>query len=309
MSDSIFDDTFDETFQNLIDSIMSCTINSQKNIALSNCNEFPTLLSGMFETPDNFVIPLATAQSPTLLKAFLQAAMLAPIGSRIYWWPDFDTVTDEQEATTYQTGPLGIRETNPGRYQWLFGISQNLCLHKAMFTHKKRKGGVMLLDFDGNLLATFNSTGDVKCLSIALLNPEKLKISDGAVATESPIKLALRRHKEIDLNGAMVDVSSFLDELIRLADVTVTITNATTTILTVSVKQTCDSTPVIGLVIGDFVAKTTAGAAQVPTSFLDNGDGTYTLTKSTNWATGTLTLLPPATLSLKGYEANTTAIV
>lgn len=308
MSDSIFDDTFDESFQNLIDSIMSCTINTQKNIALSNCNEFPTLLSGMFETPDNFVIPLATAQSPTLLKAYLQAAMLAPIGSRIYWWPDFDTVTDEQEATTYQTGPLGIRETNPGRYQWLFGITQNLCLHKAMFTHKKRKGGVLLLDFDGNMIASFNSAGDVKALSIALLNPEKLKISDGSVATESPIKLALRRHKELDLTGAMIDVSSFLDELVRLTDVTVTITNATTTVLTVSVKQSCDSTPVIGLITTDFVAKVTAGTVQTQTSFADNGDGTYTLTKSTNWATGTLTLKPAATLSLTGYEANTAAI-
>lgn len=306
--DSIFDDTFDETFQNQIDSIMSCIINSQKNIAISNCNEFPTLLSGMFETPDNFVIPLATAQSATLLKAFLQAAMLAPIGSRIYWWPDFDTFADESEATTYQTGPLGTRETNPGRYQFKFGITQNLCVHKAMFTHKKRKGGALLLDFDGQMLASFNTAGDVKALSVALLNPEKLKFSDGSVATESPVLLALRRHKEIDLTGAMIDVSGFLDELVRLADVTVTITNATTTVLTVSVKLTCDSTPVIGLITTDFVAKITAGTAQVQTSFADNGDGTYTLTKSTNWATGTLTLKPPATLSLTGYEANTAAI-
>lgn len=290
-------------------SLQDCVIAPQDNIYLSKCNDIPSVLSGFFETPSGFTIPIATAVDPVALKAFLQAAMKAPIATRIYWWPDLDNFTDQSEATTYQTSVLSERETNPGRYKFMFGITQSLCTHKAMYSHKKRTGGALLLDLNGKMLASFNSAGDITCLELSMLNPEKLKFSDGSVATESPIVLSLRRHTQIDETGVMIDVSSFLNELIRLADVVLTNTIAqATTILSITVKQKCDGTPIIGLILTDFVVKSTAGATQTATSFLDNGDGTYTLTKSTNWIDGSITLKPASTLSLTAYEANTLVV-
>lgn len=288
---------------------MDCILDEEGNIYLSACDDLPSVLSGMIEAPLGASIPLATASDPALLKAFIQAKLKAAKGQRWYYWPDFDNFEDQSDPTGYQITILSEREVNPGRYKFKFGVSQSMCTHKQMYSHKKRGGAAFVLDMNGKMIGYTNSSGDVSPFSLSMLNVEKMKFGDGSVATETPIIVSLKRHTQMDISGVMIDVSSFLDELIRLADVVLTNTIAqTTTVLSVTVKQKCDGTPIIGLITTDFIAKTTAGAAQVQTSFLDNGDGTYTLTKSTNWADGTLTLKPASTLSLDAYEANTLAI-
>ncbi len=215
----IFDDTFDGTFgiSTITKENMDCILDQEGNIYLSLCPDLPGVVSGFFETPSNFSIPIATLSDATLLKAYMQAAMKLPVG------------------------------------------------------------GIMLLDMNGKMILKLNSAGDGAPLQLSMLNPEKLKFSDGSVATESPVLVSLKRHTDIDEDGVMVDVSSFLDELVRLADVVLTNALAqTTTVLTIKVAQKCDQTPIIGLITTDFVIKTTAGATQASTSFLDNGDGTYT---------------------------------
>jgi len=174
-----------------------------------------------------------------------------------------------------------------------------------MFTHRRTSGRVFLIDQNGALIGTELSNGDFAGFSIALLNTEKLKFTDGSVATESPIVVALSNNIELDKNGAMFDASDFISELYRIVDVELEIvgTPSATTIV-VNVTTVCDNTPVTGLGSGDFLlvdddngathAQTAAESSTIP--------GQYTLT-GVSFEDSTLTLDPPDVLSIKAYES------
>lgn len=220
---------------------MACTVEDKKNLGLSNCNEFPGLLSGMIETNVDFAIPAATlASGAAAVQTYLQDALLDPIADRIYYWPPFASFEDVSEEAVYQDTPLRYRKVRDGNYRFRFGISENMCLHKAMFTHRRNSGRVFLVDQDGNLIGTELSNGDFAGFSIALLNTEKLKFNDGSVASESPILVALSNNIELDKNGEMFDASSFINELYRIVDVELTIVgspSATTIVVDVATSS------------------------------------------------------------------------
>jgi hypothetical protein len=277
-----------------------CEDDEVKNLYLSKCNEFPSLIKTIIETDNNFVIPAATAADPVALKTFIQAALVAGIATRIYLWPDFDTVENQAEAkvrvqrATGRTVPV-----RDGLQRWLFGVSQNLCLHIAMFTHRRRGGRAILIDINNKYFATKNSDGDVQGFAISLLDTDNIKFNDGANPSESPIFLELADPNEMNKNGIMGD-ASFVSSLDRLTDVVIEQVSGSTTKIVVKVTQPCDGVEVAGLVVGDFVLKTTSGTTQTISS-VTSVAGVYTL-NGTGLATGTLALVAPASLSIQAYE-------
>lgn len=278
---------------------MSLTCDSdKKNLGLSKCNKLPSLPKTMFTTGDDFVIPEATAGDPVALEAFLQDALLE---KEIYLWPDFVNFTDQSQEATYQDTALSYVKVKDGNYRFLFGISENLCLHKNMYSHRARQGRVLIVDVENQILGTQDSNGDVRGLKIQMLDTQKLKFNDGSVATESPILVALKDNLEVDKSGVLMD-GSFVGTLNRVTDVDIVVVSSIATKVIVTVKTECDQTEVSGLVVADFTLLTAGGAAQTITSVTEPSPGRYEL-NGTGLVTGTVNIKAPDVLTIEAYES------
>lgn len=281
-----------------------CTSPTKKNIGKTDGLCLPGLPIAMFTTPDSFELDAADIASAAALKTALQTALKASKDARVYKWPRFSNGEDASEETIYSQTAYGSRKIRDGNYRFKFMISKTLCLHKAMFSHSANAGRVIVLDKEGKIWLTKKSNGNYAGLSIDMINVEKLKINFGDVLTETPIRVDLADNKELDEAGELVSCSIY-NELEALTDVTLEVTGSpTTTSFQLKVTQTCDGTPVSGLVLADFAVTTNAGAAQVPTSVTEpNSDGIYTITKSTNFVDGYVDLVVASSLSLDAYES------
>lgn len=287
---------------------MSCET-TVLSLAVSNCAEWPDMPKAFIETPNGFVIPKATAEDPDLLKAFIQAAILDTPSLRVFVWPDFDTFDDVSEAKVRVNRPSG--KTVPvrdGLKRFDIGYSISMCLHRAMFTHRRRNGRMIIILSSNKYLLNKRTDGDYQGYRISLLDTASLKLNTGAEPSTSPVFIELSDPNELDQHGYMVD-ASFQSELDILTDVTITQISGTTTVLKVTVLQTCDGTPVEGLVTLDFVVKKADGTSQTVTAAAVAGSpGTYTLT-GTALVTGTVNLVAPDALSIQAYDAGITPTV
>jgi hypothetical protein len=272
-------------------SLLDCTTDI-KNIGLIRCNKLPQMPKLIIETPPDFYLSPEDAVDPEKWQDALKAAK----GVRIYLFPEADNFEDKSEAAVYQTTPLSVIPVRPGRYQQMYSFSKSLCYHKAMFSHSGKGNRIFILDIANQLFGKLNSDGNFQGFLLSLFNMEKLIISNGTVATVSPLYLVLADNTEIDLSGVLID-GTFVLSLYPLTDVDVTAVGDVDSV-TVTVMTDCDNTPVLGLVAADFVALTAGGVVQAITASVDNGDGTYTLSKATDWVTGTVDLVAAADLSL-----------
>lgn len=287
-----------------------CIVN-KKNLSVSKCNKLPAYFVDMITTPEDFEMAEASFVDNATLKAALQVALDAVESTRVYLWPPFVGVENASEAAVYETTPQAVRLVRNGKYGWRINISESLCNHKNMFSHAATGGRVIFIDGEGQWFCMKKANGKIAGFSISILNPENLIISDGAVSTKSPIYLVLKNHRQVNTAGILIsgEVGAAYEDVKRLTDVDLTIIGTPSlTTINVSVLQHCDGEPVLGLVVGDFILKTTAGVTQTITSRTDNGDGTYTLT-DTDFATGTLTLKPSNTISVAGYESTGPVVV
>ncbi len=276
----------------------------KKNMGLSKCAKLPNMPKCMITTPMNF----KATEEEAVDVDFWQDAMLADKSIRIYPWPLFFDFKDNSEKAVYQSTPLGVRAVRDGRYDFEFDISENLCLHKAMFTHRSvNSQRVFLIDVDNQMLGTTDTDGNFQGAAAMMVHTEKLMISNGTVATQSPVRVVLADNLDYDKNGALLD-ASFFDQLIRLTDVTITVESSIATKVVVKVVQTCDGTPVIGFVVADFVLTETDGTPQTITTVTDNGDGTYDL-NGTALVSGFVNLVLPADLTIQAYESTGKATV
>jgi len=287
---------------------MACTTEEAKNLGLSRCNELPGLMDGMIETNSDFVIPAATlASGAAAVQAYLEAALLDPIADRIFYWPPFKLVEDISVAPVYEDTPLAFIDVQKNKYRFRFSMSENLCLHKAIYTHYRKNGRVFLKDQNGFLLGTLLSNGDFAGLSIQLLNPEGFKFNDGSVSTKSPVVVALSQSIELNKNGYMFDASSFINELESIVDVNVTVVTITDAgDIDVLVATDCDQTGVTGLVAADFTYLNASGVAVTITSITAHASipGQYKILQSGDlFVDGTINLKAPDVLSIQSYES------
>lgn len=278
---------------------MACELEEKKNLGLSRCNELPGLLVTGFLTPDDFEIPAATLEDQDLLETFLQNAMLDPLEDRVYLLPDFSSFENISKEVAYQDTPHAYRKVANGKYRFRFGISESMCMHRALYTHGANNGRFIPVDDNNKIMVTKKSNGNFAGYRIQMLNPEMFKFNDGSNATESPIVVALRNSLEIDKNGYMAS-ADFIGDLARISDVTIEIISSIATKVKVKVYTTCDKIPVTGLALADFLMLTAAGAAQTISSITEV-NGTYDL-NGTGLVTGTVELDPPDVLTIKAYE-------
>lgn len=274
----------------------------RKNFGLVSCNTLPGLISGMITTPENFKV---TDEQAALVSTW-QNAMIAPLADRIYYWPPFAQVENISQEATYEDTPLAYLPIQDGNYRFRFSISQNLCIHKAMFTHRSSQGRAFLYDRNGMLTGTRDANGFIRGLRIQLLHTEKLQFNDGSVSTKSPIVVALADNVELDRDGVIFD-GGFVNTLERIHDVEIKILSAAANQIVCTVKIACDGTPLEGLESSDFVLLDEAGDAQSISSATDDGDGRYTLSGS-GWVSGTLGLKDVDQLSLQYYEAEVATV-
>lgn len=256
----------------------------------------PNLPSGMITTDDDVVIPAATLADSALLLAFLNAQILL---GKAFYWPPFASFENISQEAVYEDSPLAYLPVIDGNYRFRFGISENICIHKAMYTHRSlNKGRVIIIDKKNQLLLTETAAGDGQGLSMQMLHTEKFIFNDGSVSTKSPVLVALQNNLEIDATGFMV-LFNFVSQLYRIVDVSIALDTIADDELVVTVTAECDGTPILGLGANDFVFTNEAGA-DVPVTAVEEGDGVYTL--SGTFVDGTLTLETPTALSIKAYD-------
>lgn len=278
-----------------------CTID-KKNLGISKCNALPALIKGMITTPVNFALTVTNAQ----LSTNWQNALLDTKSNRIYLWPKFKMFTDNSEKTVYEENELSSLKVRDGRYRFQVAVKESLCLHKAMFSHSGNASAkVFFIDSENQIIGTLDSTGKFVGFDVELLNVEKMMFNDGKVSTKTPIYIVLSDNKELDQNGAIVSGSAFVNTLFSIVDVDVTqVGSATTSLIKVTVKATCDGTSVDGLALADFTVKSSAGVARTISSVTQASDGTYSLNSASAFTVGdTVDLVAASALSIKGYES------
>jgi hypothetical protein len=285
-----------------------CSTDPKQNLGASKCNKLPGLFAGAITTPANFSIPAATLANPAALKTFLQNALKAGLASRIYLWPTFSNCEAVSEEVVYEETPLTDIRVRQGKYRFRAHISKNLCLHKAMFSHSGSDDRVIFFDLNNNFFMTELSNGDGAGFRTSLINVEKLIISDGSVATKSPVYFVLKDHNEIDDRGLMIP-ADFVGELIPLTDAEIILSSVLAGSFTATVRSKCDGTPVSGLLLADFLAFTSAGGAQNPTSVTETsvGSGVYNVVRTGNFVDGTVTLRDASLLTVTAFEVLTSA--
>ena len=284
-----------------------CATNQKLNLGASKCNKLPSLFAGMITTPAGFSIPVATLSNPAALRTLLQNAIIDGIANRVYLWPSFADVESASEESIYEDTALTDIAVRQGKYRWRVHISKNLCLHRAMFSHSGSGDRAIFFDMNNNFFMTELANGNGAGFRISLLNVEKLLIGDGSVATKTPVYIVLKNSHEIDNGGLMVP-AEFVNELIPLSDVSITLSNVVATSMVATAQVACDGTPVSGLVLADFIVQTNAGALQNPTAVTEtggSGSGVYTLARTGSFTSGNVRLRPASQLSVVGFEGVT----
>lgn len=268
----------------------------KRALGVGECTQLPQLIRSMITTSPSFKFTAEQVENGTV-EAAMQAAILATGLNRIHVWPFFDTFENVSEDPVYEELPLGILPVRDGNYRFRFGIAQSMCLHTKMFTHRSKSGRVFLIDSENQLIGTSDSDGNLLGFSVQLLHTEKLMLSDGTVATKSPIYLALRDNKELDAAGSIIS-APFFNTVNKLTDVKLTVISAADNEIVVSVNIECDGTGISGLEASDFVLLDSDGAAQSISGATESDtEGVYTLTGS-GWVNGTINLDDPADLSV-----------
>lgn len=286
-----------------------CVEDQKKNLNKSQCVSLPKLFKRGIWTPDNFELEVADQASGAALRTAFQNLILNPYASRGYLLPDFSNLENNSEDAVYVDGPLGRRPVRDGQYRFKPMISHNLCTHRALFTHRaKNRGRFFPFDVDNQLFGTQGSAvGKLRGFKIALFWTEKLKFSNGTDETESPIIIDLADNKEIDKYGFLLDGTSLLD-LEPLTDVSITLTEGdafAAAEFNVDVKQTCDGTPLSGLLTADFLVYQADGITpQALTSATEdaNNPGRYNLNGAVDFVDGVIKLRAPSLLTVKAYE-------
>lgn len=284
---------------------MAVSCNDVLNLGTSKCKKIPKLLKGIIKTPNSYTITAELAASATQWQTDIEA----DINARIYLFPQWaKALEDVSSDQVVEDTPLGLTGVDAGQHRWKLGFVENLQLHKAMYSHRNTEGRVFLIDRENKIISTSDDDGTtLKGFLLDNLLTEKLKLSDGALASKTWVGVNLADNTELDERGFMTE-APFVNSLLSLTSVVITIASDPTpsaTAFNFSVASLLDGTPIIGLDKADLIFLTAAGVDQISaidtlTEPLEDGD--YVIA-GTAMATGSLNLKLPADLSLDAYES------
>jgi hypothetical protein len=132
-------------------------------------------------------------------------------------------------------------------------------------------------------------------------NTEAEMVTLNAMFNEGEQTSANKNRKTVDLETADYDLSDLIE--FELKDTQIVISAGATNQLQIATVTTLEGVPVVGLVKEDFILTKGVSTDSVDT-LTDNGDGSYKLEETVAVVAGTwvVTIAPPASLTLKGYE-------
>jgi hypothetical protein len=166
-----------------------------------------------------------------------------------------------------------------------------------------------MLDDDGWLIGTRKVNGDFAGWALDLLHTEKMKFNNGTEASFTPLMVAFKNNKEWDRFGMMVDVSEIIADVYKMVDVLITLPAGapaiTASAVTIEVKTECDSTPLEGLVLADFVILEPDGTPIALTGADEDANipGRYLLESAAAFVDDmTVDIDTPTDLTLKPYQ-------
>ena len=280
-------------------------LENQKNIGLSQCKKMPQLIKGVIVTPFDFEL---TEEEANDIDNW-QDALLADKRNRIVLFPIAKNMEQLNEDTVYEETALGVDVVRAGRYRFRLMFSESLEVHKRIWSFRGFNGRMFLVDTQNKITGTQKTNGNFAGFTLDLLNPEKALLNDGSVRTKTPVYFSLADNLELDDNGAMID-GSFVRSLVPLTSAKLEVQGTpTATEIVVDVKSVLDNTPILGLIVDDFILLDASGASISIDSITESQtiEGRYTLT-GTAFATGTLNLVEPADLSIVGFEGEAVEI-
>lgn len=279
--------------------MLSCSQNLL-NVGRSDCKLNVSALVGFIKVPSDFSIPVADLADATEL----QAAILADKSTRIYMFPTGVDFVDNSEEAQIEETPLGksifIRD---GQYRWSISFNENFELFKAMYSHNNTSGAMIFIDKDGKMLyrSTDNNT-NAKGIDIDLFLIEKLKIDGAAASTKEMVSVRLTNSKQISVQGELLDVSDWIDDVAPLTTVDVKLVGtATASNVVVTVTSSLDGRGLSGLVPADF-ADSTIGTITTATPDAAIA-GQYDLAGT--FTDGDVQLIAASLLSVPGFEQDT----
>lgn len=197
---------------------------------------------------------------------------------------------DQSEETQYYESPTGNRVVRRlGKYRFTFRFNKPFAVHKKLQSFRNANVKMFIVDSEGNIwgtkptgtVGTAAATGAVQGFTVSLFNPEKLSMpgADGTPAW-SAVAVDLYDPQEWNEYGIYCNPTWNPSDLEPLTDVVLTQVSASTTAAVIGVYYqdqytsagAVNSIGIAGLVSADFEYSATG----VITSFLDNGNGTYT---------------------------------
>lgn len=281
------------------------------NMGPSQCNKLPGRLVSHLSTPENFSIPLATMKlGAAAVLAYINAATLASQATRAFKFPDYVSFENISKEAAYEDTVYTYTDVDPGQARMRVAIRENICTHKALYTHKAYSGRTIFFDHLGQIFGTEKSDKSLAGFRINLLNPEPWIWNDGTVASKSPMIISLKSQLEINGKGLLYDFEGLDGEIYRIIDLEIEQQLGTTASkVKIRVTSECDGTGIEGLLSTDFIFKKSSdGSTQTIATRDDLGNGYYDL-NGTAFVDGPLTMKPASTLSIKPYELLETFIV
>lgn len=207
---------------------------------------------------------------------------------------DFESAAIE---AAYETSNFGERKNSQGNYGFRLLYAKNLPIHINMFQFDGTTNPIILFDDLGKMMGTVavdNVDPDLvtyKGMLPQLFSNENQTLESGS-ATKSPIRLVFGNHAEWNVRGRIFE-QSFLSQIKSLTPAILKEeVTPTATLLTVSVKNDNDNSPIRALLFDDFTY--TGGTILDPA--VEISAGVYELT-GVGLTTGDLDLVAAANSS------------
>ena len=194
---------------------------------------------------------------------------------------EFDDNTSEVK---YYESPLGDKlKLDDGKYGFTFRFDLNLEIHKELQNLSGGNLRYFRIDSNNNVLGFSDDGTTVKGYSIKTIEVEKMVAATADTPAWSPVTIVEANPAQLNKFGLFVNPDWVATELIGAVPVTMTgVGTPSTTEIVVAVGNvyglnsdgSVASVPMAGIDPTDIVV-TKAGVTEA-TSFVDNGDGTYT---------------------------------
>ena len=270
----------------------SCAVEDLQNTGFDQCNRSlgaPAMI--ILTTPAFTIATEALVKTLATWTTAIQARQAFPL-------PKIWSFTDQSEKDAYETSPMGWKKLGKeGLYGGEYLLDAPLGMQIALRSFNGADLRVIYVDVNGNILGMSTLGTIFQGYKVGLFNCEGMSAAIAAGETRKiVIHLDETTPKDRDDYGVVVYPTAFNAlELEGLKDVDLSIVTASATAIVFDAKTSLGQVGVTGLIFTDIVGPTGAATLTAHATIA----GRYTI-GGTGMATGTLDLIGPVTLGVKG---------